>query len=157
MPISVQYSSTRHEIYLWYLNMWKKKIWKVHLLIFCVPIFLIALPMVVGKKPVDMETILGSIAAGAALVGAMWAYPLLMFKPSPRTVTADESGIKTSIGKKATSRSWADIGAVNESAEGGVIISVRNGNAIIVPPRAFYSAKIRADFVEAARNWHRAA
>ena len=53
--------------------------------------------------------------------------------------------------------SSADIGAINESAEGGVIISVRNGNAIIVPPRAFYSAKIRADFVEAARNWHRAA
>jgi len=155
MPITVQYFSTRHEIYLWYLNMWKKKIWKVHLLIFCVPIFLIALPMAAGKKPFDMETILGSIAAGAALVGAMWAYPLLMFKPSPRTVSADEVGIKTSIGKKSMSRSWADIGAVNESAEGGVIISVRNGNAIIVPPRAFYSAKIRADFVDSVRNWHR--
>ena len=157
MPITVQYASTREEIYRWYLKLWKQKIWKVHLLIFCVPIFLIALPMVVGKKPVDVENILGSIAAGAGLVGLMWAYPLLMFKPSPRTVTADESGITTSIGKKSASRKWAEIGAINESAEGGVIISVRSGGAIIVPPRAFYSAKIRADFVEAARNWHRAA
>ncbi len=157
MPITIQYASTRQEIYRWYLKMWRKTIWKVHLLIFCVPIFLITLPMIVGKKPLDVEQILGSIAAGTALIGAMWAYPLLMFKPSPRTLTADESGIVTSIGKKSGRRSWAEIGAINESAEGGVIISVRNGNAFIVPLRAFHSAKARADFVEATRGWHRAA
>lgn len=156
-PVTVQYSPTREEVFRWYLRLWQKTIWKVHLLMFCVPVMLIALPMLVGKKPYAPQDLLGALAVGAALVAVMWAYPLFMFKPAPRILTADESGIRTSIGKKSGMRKWADVGAVNESAEGGVIISVRNGNAFVIPPRAFYSAKIRADFVEAARNWHRAA
>jgi hypothetical protein len=157
MSITVQYSSTRQEIYRWYLKMWKQSIWKAHLIIFCVPIALTALPMLFHKRPFAADSLVEAAAVGAALVGAMAAYSLLLYKPAPRIVTMDAYGIASSVGKKSGVRTWADIGAVNESAQGGVIISVRSGKAIVLPLRAFHSATARAEFVEAARNWHREA
>ena len=46
MSMTVQYASTREEVFRWYLGLWKKTIWKVHLLMLFAPMGIVALRLV---------------------------------------------------------------------------------------------------------------
>jgi hypothetical protein len=53
------------------------------------------------------------------------------------------------------SRKWSEVASV-EDAAGAVLIKGKNGNALVVPPRAFESSAQREQFVKDACSWHRA-
>jgi YcxB-like protein len=78
-------------------------------------------------------------------------YPLLMFKSQARTLEMDQDGISTVIGKLSVRRSWNDIQSVSEQ-DTGIIIAGRNGNAFIVPRRAFVSDEEHRHFLSYAQN-----
>jgi hypothetical protein len=153
MTISVQYSPTREDTYRWYLRLWKKGIWRVHVLMFFAPIGIVSLRLLAAHRPLAPDALLEAAGFGVAVVAVMWAYPLLLFKPAPRVLTLDASGITTTISQKGSTRRWAQIAAIHETDEGAVVMQLKAGNALIVPLRAFHSPKARTDFVEAAQGW----
>lgn len=99
-----------------------------------------------------------ALALGAGLASIAWMplFPMIQFKPQMRTLTVDEHGISTSIGKKSGVRSWNQIRSV-ENEEGAIVIVGKNKNAFIVPARAFDNDAARADFLEYATATFQAA
>ena len=82
----------------------------------------------------------------------MALYPQLRFKPQVRTILLDSDGLRTTIGKKSATRSWRDLKSLDED-DGYLIITGKNGNAFIIPPRAFATPDSRAVFVSFARSF----
>ena len=78
-----------------------------------------------------------------------------MFKPQVRTLEIDKDGIATTSGKHAARRSWKEIRSVSE-ADGCIVILRRNGNAFVVPARAFGSTEERQRFFAFAQSCIRA-
>ena len=81
----------------------------------------------------------------------MALYPQLRFKPRVRTIVLDREGLKTTVGKTSGARRWNELKSIDEE-DGYLIITVKNGNAFIVPPRAFINPESRTDFVSFARS-----
>jgi hypothetical protein len=75
-----------------------------------------------------------------------------MFKPELRTLSFDQNGLRTKIGKKSGSVSWKEIESITDS-EDTIVISRKNLNAFLVPQRAFQSAQERASVLSAIRAW----
>jgi hypothetical protein len=69
-----------------------------------------------------------------------------------RTLSFDENGLRTKIGKKSGSVSWLEIESIADS-EGTIVISRKNLNAFLVPQRAFQSDQERASVLIAFRAW----
>ena len=91
---------------------------------------------------------------------SMALYPQLMFKSQKRTLEIKRDGISTTVGRRSGKSSWRDIQAVSQKGTGIVILG-RNGNAFVVPLRAFSSHADRDRFFSYARNavmacWQRA-
>jgi hypothetical protein len=143
MPITIQYSSKRREIWNWYWRMWRQKFWKVHILYFVVA----ALSFYVASR-----SILASALFGLIVVVLMPLYPQLRFKPDVRTLTIDDEGVTTTIGRKSGSVAWRDIDRVSENESGYLVIQRKSGNAFIIPPRAFESEPERLRFFDKAKR-----
>jgi hypothetical protein len=75
-------------------------------------------------------------------------YPQLAFKPQERVLTLDVSGITTTIGKRAGAIPWSDVAAVHRGS--AITIERTNGNAFVVPARAFASDDERRRFADFA-------
>jgi hypothetical protein len=80
-------------------------------------------------------------------------WPQVRFKNAVRNLTVDESGFQTSIGTLSGSRAWREIDRV-EDAGGEILLVGKNGNAMVVPNRAFSSPEERAVFLRDVRSWH---
>lgn len=94
-----------------------------------------------------------ALAAGCGLLSILWMplYPQLMFKPQTRVLEVSQDGVSTTIGRCSARRSWREIRSVSQDGD-YVILSCHNGNAFIVPPRAFQSADDRQTFLTFARR-----
>jgi len=91
-----------------------------------------------------------------------------MYKARERVLQVSADGIDTSIGEMSGHRDWKDISSIVDRGEfiaavvaGGIPFGIfwlrtRNGNAFIIPTRAFVTASERAAFLQQARNWHMA-
>ena len=150
MSITVQYSSTRREVWGLYLQLWKRRLWKIHLVIF-VTTFVVGSFATFGRLPNDAAELLAIVVSALIPISLLTAYPMLMFKPQTRVLTVDESGITTTIGPY-TNKSvvWAEIAEVQDNGQ-AVIIQRRNLNAFIVPARAFSSSDEKLAFEEFVR------
>lgn len=78
--------------------------------------------------------------------------PQLAFKSQERTLEVGPNGWSTRIGNKSGSRTWAQVAAVDEQ-DGKIVIRGTNGNALIVPGRAFVSDAERQQFVRDVNVW----
>ncbi len=153
---TVQYKSSRIEIWKWYWQSWVKLngLWVYHALF---SIIFALMYVVLFQKPF---TVFWLLAAG--LVGflvcmvAFPIYPQIKFKSSIRTLTIDEQGITTAIGTKSGSKSWKEVEFI-ENRSGSVVIMGKNRNAFIIPPGAFEDNDARELFIENANVWHKAA
>jgi YcxB-like protein len=104
------------------------------------------------RREADARVAIGIGGIGGMIViGLMALYPQMMFKPQRRSLVMNASGLETSVGKHHARRPWSDIRSV-KNADGYIILARTNGNAFIVPPRAFESPEMRDAFLSFARQ-----
>ncbi len=91
------------------------------------------------------------VAVIALALPALFAlYPQLRFKPQERVLALDADGVATTIGKRGGTVRWSEVREVRD--EGAVTIEGTNGNALVVPERAFISSEQRRAFVKFATS-----
>jgi len=94
-----------------------------------------------------------SVTTAAVALLPLW--PLVRFKSDERTLTIHPGGISTKIGERGAEIRWADVRQIRDERDAVLIVS-QNGNAFIVPARAFNGDVQRMAFLVAAREWHEA-
>jgi len=145
----VSYRSRRSEVWRWYWRAWARPLglWRFHVafsLLFAaawtlrdrsvagfVAAFVVALPIFI-------------------LFLSLW--PQIRFKSETRILTIDPTGWSTRIGNLQGSRTWDKVRSIDDSPEAITLVS-SNGNALIVPNRAFPSPAAREEFLHDARRW----
>ncbi len=99
-------------------------------------------------------------AAGMALLAAVFLaiflalYPQVRFKPQKRTLSISQAGISTTINARSRTYTWSDVASVIAPRD-QVFIAMTNGNAFVVPSRAFASAAQRDEFIRQCLTWHK--
>jgi hypothetical protein len=150
MGLKIEYASRRQEIWAWYCRAWRERLWKFHLMVFLAVSVTVGLYFK-GSGMLWPAFIMLGLAFGVLAILWLPIYPLLMFKSQNRTLEIDDSGISTTIGRRSARRSWDDVLSVSEGDKSIVILG-RNGNAFIVPSRAFGSIEERQRFLSYAQN-----
>lgn len=153
---TVQYKSSRIEIWKWYWRSWAKPngLWIYHALF---SIIFAPMYVVLFQKPLTAFWLLAAGLVGFLVcIVTFPIYPQIKFKPSIRTLTIDEQGISTAIGTKSGRKSWKEVELI-ENRNDSVVITGKNKNAFIIPPRAFEDNETRELFIENANVWHKAA
>lgn len=148
--VTLTYSTTRRELAAWYWQMWKKKLWKFHAALLVTSIAVVVLTSA-RRPPSVMDIVLGIVIA-VAVIAFLILFPQIMFKPEVRTLSFDQNGLRTKIGKKSGSVSWHEIESITES-EDTIVISGKNLNAFLVPQRAFQSDQERASVLSVILAW----
>ena len=151
MPtITLRYTSARSEVWQWYWRLWRKRFWMHHAYyLVCILIIAISLD---GHWPPRSENVLVGLLIAGAIIASFVAAPQIMFKPQERTLTVSEDGIITKIGKKTGSAKWEEITAIQDLPQITALLK-KNGNAFLIPRRAFNSETERSDFLTAVKNW----
>jgi hypothetical protein len=150
MELTLTYTITRQEVSEWYWRTWRRKLWMYHVFFAVVALWTVIAGR--GMWPPDLLTIVYGVLTGICVVLFFIVFPQIMFKPSLRTLTVNESGIETTIGGRSRSVRWDQIKNIEVGPE--LIAIVRtSGNAFLVPRRAFYSEEQRTDFVSAVQTW----
>jgi hypothetical protein len=149
MSISVQYYSTRREVWGFYWRLWKQRLWKMHLVIF-VAVAVSGSFATFGRWPRSVPEFIAIVLTALVPIVLLTLYPMLMFKPQMRVLTVDDDGIATTIGRHNKSLAWAEIADVQDNG-GALVIQGRNLNAFIVPARAFDTPGERLSFEEFVR------
>jgi hypothetical protein len=150
----VSYTSSRAEVWRWYWRAWWRPLglWRHHAGI----ALAIAIAWTAREPAGPFDVIRFASAFGIAVALCLLLFPLwpqLRFKPQKRTLTIDASGFATQIGNLRGTRPWRLIRSVEDSADGIVLVG-SNGNAMIVPNRAFPDPTAREAFLSDARRWH---
>ena len=149
MAFEVAYSSTRREIWRWYWQTWRRQLWKIHAAILVLTVFLLVVSVRRGGNDTERDLIV--IATGGALILAWFVlHPQVMYKPQRRSLLIDAAGISTTIGPRSGQRRWNEISTVSDAGD-AIVIQVRNGNAFIVPNRAFTSSEQREGLLAFAK------
>ena len=150
MPLTISYTSLRSEIWAHYWRLWRQKLWRIHAALFT----LITLGLLVGLSGWHLSpaTLAGVAVVGGLLPCAAFAlYPLAKFKPQMRVLTIGRAGLTTSIGKLSGEVPWHDLEAITDQ-QGLIFIRRTNGNAFVVPDRAFASPADRAEFLSTVHD-----
>jgi hypothetical protein len=149
---TLEYSSTREEVWRYYWRAWAKPrgLWLMQLFI---AFSAAATHSLVSTDRFSAPRFLTVWAlAFLACVVFLPLWPQLKFKPSVRTLTVGPSGMRTSIGKLSGEIRWKDVAAI-EGDGPEIYIASRQGNALIIPARAFDSDVSRRQFLEDIRSW----
>lgn len=151
MTWTLSYASARSDIWRWYWRTWRKKLWMTHVAVALV--LGLALATSGGQSLAPDAWARSSLAVFPVVVIGFAAFPQLAFKLQVRVLAVGPDGWSTTIGQTSGSRRWSEVAAVEEDGE-AVVIQGTNGNALIVPGRAFKSADDRRQFLADARRWH---
>jgi len=150
MPQTISYSSRRSEVWAHYWRLWRQKLWRIHAGLFTA----MAIGLSIGLTNWHLSPgrlIVTAILGGLLPCILLALYPLARFKPQIRILTIGRAGLTTSIGKLDGQVSWRDVDAIDDR-EGLIVIRRTNGNAFVVPDRAFASTADREAFLDAARD-----
>src|SRR5437588_1071185 len=150
MEITLQYTSTRGEVPHWYWRMWRKRLWKIHAGVFAMVLFI-----TIGRDgnwpPHDYHVLMYGLLVASGIVLLLIYFPQLMFKSQLRTLTVNDEGIQTTIGRRSGKRKWPEIGSIEDTPEDIIIINRKTYNAFLVPTRAFQNEKDRNTFLSTIR------
>lgn len=148
---TIRYSSSRAELWQWYWRTWRKSLWRIH------AAAAIILGFVLSGSHLDVVHLTLWLAytllSFPMVVAAFAAFPQLKFKSQERILQAGQEGWASQIGRMSGSRMWSEVASIDDEA-GTVVIRGINGNALVVPARAFISNKQRQQFVKDIREWH---
>lgn len=143
---TLRYRSARGEVWRWYWRMWARRYGAMHL----VMAVLVAFAATGGHS---ISRFLWAIVIVFPLIVVVSAaFPQLVFKPKERTLVLSEEGWSTVVGKQAGERRWAQVERIEETGDGLIILG-KEGNAMIVPPRAFDSDAQRSDITADVLRW----
>ncbi len=142
---TLRYRSRRVEIWRMYWRAWRKKLWVIHVLLAAEGAWLCS------------NNTLPSIAVWfvawlPVVVVCLAAFPQIMFKPHERMLHLTPEGWSSTIGSKSGSMPWTSIRDLADTPEGFLIVGV-NGNAMVVPQRAFIDVSHRATVLADVRRW----
>jgi hypothetical protein len=155
--MTLKYRSSRAEIWRWYWQAWHrpKGLWRFHLLLFAA-ILLIRILGVSSRGDLTPTYIGMSLVFSFLAIAWMPLWPLILFKSEERVLTLDDLGTTTTIGSKSGTARWQEIARI-DSDDQVVSITRTNGNAFLIPNRAFSNSDERAQCLKFIREWHRAA
>lgn len=148
--MEIRYTTTKPEIFRWYMKRWKHKLWLYHALILAVILFSFHDADVSGTQAAVKPIFIALLYAISA-VTFMAAFPLITHKSQERILKIDVEGIKTTMGSKTGAMPWRRVAAVRDS-RGYIHITGKNGNEFIVPDRAFVGAADRKKFLSLIRE-----
>ena len=151
--ITIEYSTSRAEIWRWYWHAWARPLglWRYHILIAGSVFVLIYLLGPHSQSALRLATTGGFVALVLVLVlFPLW--PQLKFKPEIRTLSVDQQGVSTKVGTWHAVIPWREVGRIVPGAD-ETYIEGKNGNAFIVPNRAFIAPQQRVEFLECAGQW----
>ncbi|MBB3226043.1 hypothetical protein FHW69_000633 [Luteibacter sp. Sphag1AF] len=142
---TLRYRSSRAEIWRMYWRVWRKKLWVTHVI------------AAAGAAWLCSNNTLMSMAVWFAVwlpivVACLAAFPQIMFKSQERMLELTPDGWSSTIGSRSGSMSWKAIRGLADTPEGLVIVSA-NGNAMVVPQRAFTDVSHRAAVLADVRRW----
>ena len=147
MTYTLRYSSTRAEIWRLYWRIWRKHLWRIHVAL------AVLAGLILSRSQMTVVHVLSySLAAFPVVVAAFAAFPQLAFKSQERLLHVGPDGWSSQIGKKSGARTWAEVATVDEQ-DGAVVIRGVNGNALVVPARAFATEAERVQFVTDIGQW----
>jgi hypothetical protein len=150
---SIQYASSRSEVWRWYWRAWAKPngLWLFHV---AFGVLFAASFTFSAHEPFNIiRFILIVVLVTVACMVLFPLWPQIRFKPSMRSLSIDPSGISTTIGKLSASRDWNEVNSIVDNNEEIVIVG-KNRNAFIIPKRAFQSDAARQEFLRDATHWH---
>lgn len=152
---TLEYASSRGEIWRWYWRSWAKPrgLWLYHALIALMVTATIALRSKGGFPTSRFSGVL--LVAFAACVVIFPLFPQVSFKSAVRTLTADPTGIRTSIGSRRGTVPWKKIATIQDTGSEICIVG-RGGNAFVIPFRAFASESNRQVFLHDIQSWREA-
>lgn len=151
MNYTLNYASSRAEVWHWYWKSWRTRLWRQHVL---VAVFFSIGYAGIGTQANDAVIWLKDFMLSLPIVILlMAAVPQILFKNAMRTLQIGPEGWSTVIGKNKGSRNWTEVASIHEDS-GAVIITSRNGNALIVPARAFQTTDTKERFIRDIRAWH---
>jgi hypothetical protein len=142
---TLRYRSSRVEIWRIYWRAWRKKFWVIHVVVAAYLGWLCS-------NNTRVSIALWFAAWLPVVVICLAAFPQIMFKPQERTLHLTPEGWSTTIGRKSGSKPWKEIRGMADTPEGLVIVGA-NGNAMVVPQRAFSDESHRAAVVADVRSW----
>jgi hypothetical protein len=151
MKYQLQYSSTRAEVWRFYWRTWRKNLWRIHVFAALGVGFVVSGATTGSLQIVSWLTC--AVAAFPLVVAGFAAVPQIAFKPQERTLEVGSEGWSSKIGRLSGSRPWSEVASVEDETE-AVLIRGTNGNALVVPSRAFVSPEQRQQFVSDVRSWH---
>jgi hypothetical protein len=151
MSYTLHYRSSRAEVWRWYWGAWRARLWRIHVLLAALLAGLIAYLASSPHNP-WLGLVLFPIALPmVALFFAAW--PQITFKSAERTLQVGPEGWVTQIGRLTGARAWNEVASVAER-NGTLAITSTNGNALVVPSRAFPDRGSWERFVQDVRTWH---
>ena len=121
-----------------------------------------------AEQPGTPYNAISSLVIAFVICAFFILYPQFMYKGRERDLRVSAAGIDTSIGTMSAHRNWKDIASIVDRGEyiaavvaGGIPLGIfwlrtRNGNAFIIPNRAFANASERDLFLRQACSWHAA-
>jgi hypothetical protein len=150
MTYVLRYRSSRFEVWRWYWRTWRTRLWRIHITAAFVLGFLMS------RVLPGLDSASGWAAASIITFVVFCTFSVvfsqLAFKSAERTLTLDEQGWSTQIGTKTGARKWNDTTPIYEQS-GAIVIAYENGNALIIPKRAFTSDAERSKFLLDVRGW----
>jgi hypothetical protein len=157
MALILKYRSSRPEIWRWYWRAWRRPrgLWRMHLLIFALVVGSMLLNRS-RRRPLTPTDLGLSAAIGLLAVAWLPLWPMIRFKPQERVLNLNEQGASTTIGSKSGTVPWSKIASIEDSGD-AISVTRTNGNAFVIPNRAFSSSDERAGCLKLIREWHQEA
>jgi hypothetical protein len=151
MSYTLHYRSSRKEVWRWYWRAWRTKLWRVHALLAGFITFIVALS---AKPPLQYSSVFVSFVVAVPIITSLFAvWPQLMFKDKERTLNIGPEGWSTQIGRFIGKRTWCGVASVAESSD-TLVITSKNGNALVTPLRALPNPNTWQQFVGEVQAWH---
>ena len=147
--ITISYASSRNDIAEAYWAVWRRstKMKVIQLILF-------SLVLAVSWSASDSG--LTGLLTALTVMALSPLNPQIVFKPETRTLTIDDKGMSTTIGKEAGNISWGEVERINEMDDKIYIVG-KNLHSMVIPDRAFKSSEDRATFLDRAKSWHQLA
>jgi hypothetical protein len=154
---TLHYASTRAEVWRAYGREWTRLsgLWRFHVLIGLAVGFVWADRGALHAVSVERFAI-AALVATATLIALLALWPQLRFKPPTRLLILNADGFTTTIGQQSAQRRWQDIARVEGHAD-TILLVGKNGNAMIIPARAFAHEADRQRCLASIQHWHDAA
>lgn len=152
--LTVEYALTRREIFQFFLYSFAKSP-KFRGTILSYSAIIGILTLLIRAIPSRSLTLKDVICAVAYAVGfivfiAMWVF--IRGKTAKRTLTVSGAGISTEIGRLRGQIPWEKVEVITDTPQ-FVLIARTNGNALVIPNRAFSGPEHRSQFLSKIKGW----